>query len=68
MATFCVESVLRGYHVYKDLPWEPAIGTILPCEREVFNLHDPYAVAVMNRSVVVGHVPRFISAVCLMFL
>ena len=68
METLCVESVLRGYHIYKDLPWEPAIGTTLTCEREAYNIHDPYAVAVMNHGVVAGHVPRFISAVCSMFL
>ena len=68
MEMFCVESVLRGYHIYKDIPWEPAIGTTHPCEREAFNVHDPYAVTVMNHDVVVGHIPRSISAVCLMFL
>ena len=50
------------------LPWEPAIRTILTCEREAYNIHDPYAVAVMNHGVVTGHVSTFISTVCLMFL
>ena len=68
METFCADSILRGYHIYKDIPWEPAIGTILPCEREAFNLHDPYAVAAMNHGVVVGHVSRSISALCSIFL
>ena len=69
METFCTESVLRGYlRIYKDIPWEPAIGTILPCEREAFNLHDPYAVTAMNHGVVVGHVSRSISALCSIFL
>ena len=27
----------------------------------LFNLHDPYVVAVMNQGVVVGHVPRLTS-------
>ena len=61
-----MDSVLRGYHIYKDIPWDP--GTTLPCEREAFNLHDPYAVTAMNHSVVVGYVSRSISAVCLIFL
>ena len=70
METFCADSVLRGYHIYKGIPWEPAIGTILPCEREAFNLHDPYAVAAMNHGVVVSHVSRSIaiSALCSIFL
>lgn len=32
------------------------------------NVHDPYAVAVVNEGVTVGHVPRAISSVCSSFL
>ena len=67
METFCIESILRGYHIYKDIPWEPAIGTTLPCERGAFNLDNPYAVAAMNRGVVVGRVST-ISALYSIFL
>ena len=67
METFCVESILRGYHIYKDIPWEPAIGTTLLCERGAFNLDNPYAVAAMNRGVVVGRVST-ISALYSIFL
>ena len=63
-----MDSVLRGYHIYKDIPWDPAIGTTLPCKREAFNLHDPYAATAMNHGVMVGHVSRSISAVCSIFL
>ena len=31
-------------------------------------MRDPYAVAVLNRGVIVGHVPRAISSVCYLFL
>ena len=68
METFPIESMVRGYHIYKDVPWKPVIVITLPCEREAFNLHNPYAVAVMNHGVVVGHIPRSTSAVCSMFL
>ena len=60
--------VIRGYHIYKDLPWVPVIGETFSCEREPFNIHDPYAVAIKDLEVVVGHVPRFISAAFTMFL
>lgn len=72
MYTFSVESVVRGYHEYKDI-WDAAIdGLELPCEREPGNPHDPSAVAVVKRSsgttVIVGHVPRLISMVCSIFI
>ena len=42
-----VESMVRGYHVYKDV-WSAAVGQRLPCKQERDNPHDPYAVAVME--------------------
>ena len=45
-ATMSFDSVIRGYHIYKDLPWVPVIGETFSCEREPFNIHDPYAVAI----------------------
>ena len=62
-----VESMVRGYHVYKDV-WSAAVGQRLPCKQERGNPHDPYAIAVTEGSVIVGHVPREISAVCSLFL
>ena len=44
--------------------WEAGIGQVLPCQREHSNVHDPYAVAVVNRGIVIGHVPPTISSVC----
>ena len=50
MYAFLVESVIRGYHEYKDI-WDAAIDVLeLPCEREPGNLHDLSAVAVVKRS------------------
>ena len=60
-------SVIRGFHVYKDV-WEPQTDEILICVRESANLHDPFAVAVTKGPMVVGHIPRRISALCSLFL
>ena len=46
----------------------PTLGEELLCERESGNLTDPYAVAVLNDTVTVGHVPQKISAACSRFL
>ena len=59
--------MIRGYHIYKDI-WPAPIGENLRCERESFNPADPYAVATLRGEVVVGHVPRIISAACSAFL
>ena len=40
-----VDSVIRGYHVYKDI-WVPMIGGILFCEQEPGNEEDHFAVTV----------------------
>ena len=64
---FTVESMIRGYHVYKDV-WESSIGEKLFCELEEKNRHDSNAVAVVKHGMVVGHVPRKISLICALFL
>ena len=57
---FAVESCVRGAMSTKNL-WDASVGEEMPCEW--------YAVAVMRRSAIVGHVPRRkISAVCSLFL
>ena len=66
-AELCVESCVRGHHVFKRT-WTPSVGEELSCKRESGNNKDPYAVAVMRRGTVVGHVPRKISAACFLFL
>lgn len=44
------------------------VGEVLPCKRESGNNKDPYAVAVMQRGTVVGHVLWKISTACSLFL
>ena len=46
---FAVESCVRGTMSAKNL-WDASVGEEMPCEW--------YAVAVMRRSAIVGHVPR----------
>ena len=70
--TFSIETVVRGYHVYKEI-WNAAVdGTELPCEREIGNARDPFAVAIKKATptgnVTVGHMPRVISPVCSVFI
>ena len=59
--TFSIETVVRGYRIYKEM-WSTAMdGTELPCEREIGNAHDP-------GNMTVGHTPRVISSVCSVFI
>ena len=44
------------------------MGEELGCTRQSDNIRDPYAVAVMKASTIVGHVPRRISAAASLFL
>ena len=60
---FSIEAMVRGYHEYKDI-WEAPVGGILQWQREVGNVHDTCAVAVMKEGTIVGHCPQKISAPC----
>ena len=62
-----VSSCVRGYHVYQ-YQWTPVINQELSCRREFNNMEDPYAMTIINNDTIVGHVPRKISAIGLMFL
>ena len=62
--TFEIDSC---YHAYGAI-WTPTIGKHLRCKREMANTEDPYAVAIMRRNMVVGYVPRKMSAACALFL
>ena len=70
--TFCIDSVVRGYHEYKSVWDNPLEDENLPCERETGNSHDPQAVAVKKMIdgtlQVVGHAPRRISSICSIFI
>lgn len=67
MDKFTVESVVRGYHIYKTI-WTPYIGEKLPLEAEDNNLHDRHAVAVIRNGTVVGHMPRNLLPLSWFFL
>ena len=56
--SFIIDSMIRGYHVYKDI-WSSFIE-VLHCRRDVWNHHSPFAIAhvVCKGTTVVGHVPR----------
>jgi len=59
--------VVHGYHAYKDI-WAAEIRSELLCFIEPHNREDRYAVAVMDGTSIVGHVPRKISYICYIFL
>ncbi len=60
-ASFSVEAMVRGYNAYKNI-WTAVVGEELPCQREIANPRDPFAVAVLKHEAIVGHVPRKISS------
>ena len=68
--TFTVNSMIRGYHIYKDIWENPTIGEELCCEREVGNPKDPLAIAVIKpiagENTVIGHVCT--SSLCSLFI
>jgi len=65
--SFTIASVVRGYHIYQDI-WVPTIDEELSCEREIGNSHDTFAVATRNEIGMVGHIPRFMSHICSVFI
>ena len=53
--------------MYQEI-WTPAEGETLICSRETHNREDPFAVAVLRKGEVVGHVSRSLLCVCSLFL
>ena len=51
-SSFCVEAMIRGYHVYEDI-WSAVVGEELPCKRERTNTADPFAVSVVKEETTV---------------
>ena len=45
MITLLFNSMLQGYHEYQMIWNNPIVGEELVCNRELGNIHDPYAVA-----------------------
>ena len=67
MEEFGRDCCIRGYHVHKKI-WREAIGEELECDREPENSCDCYAVCVKRSEVIIGHLPRKLLRVCLLFL
>ena len=61
--SFTVESVIREYHIYKEV-WSSVIGAVLVYHHDTQNCHNPFAVDICKGTTVVGHMPRQISAIC----
>ena len=60
--------LVRGYHGYKSA-WLPAVAReTLRLTTELTNPEDPFAVAVLKYSCVVGHTPRIVSQTVSFFL
>ena len=54
--TYTFDLSVRGYHIYHDR-LVAVVGKTLICRTECRNIHDVYAVAVVEGDVIVGHVP-----------
>ena len=67
MASFEIEPMVRGYHIYKDM-CSAVIDEECSCKREDGNRFDPFTVAVCNGDIVIGHVPRKISSFCSLYI
>jgi len=52
---------------YKDV-WSAVIDEEFPCKREDGNRFDPFAVAVFNGDIVIGHIPRKISSIWSLYI
>ena len=57
--------MVLGHHIRI---WMPRIGEELVCRREVGNIYDMYAVAILRGGDVVDHVLRTISTPCNVFI
>ena len=68
-ATHAVQTVVWGYHVYKEV-WGATVSQVLRCQQECGKVHDLYSVAIVDRKrhgwLCAG--PRAISALCSLFL
>jgi len=67
MATYSINSVVRGQHIYKEV-WTLFLGEALQCGR-AGDIQDLHAVATNKPGTgIVGHVNMEISAPCNIFL
>ena len=71
-SAFQFDSYVRHYHAYMNI-WEPLLGECLKCVKEPINKVDKHAAAVvrinsLSKEVVVGHMPKFISMIVIIFI
>ena len=66
ISSFSVESMVRGYHIYKDV-WGAVVGQEFPCKCEDGNRVDPFTVTAVRSNTVIGHL-RKISSICSLYL
>ena len=64
-----VERYIVGYHVYQQI-WNSVIGEVAITVREEDNVHDRYAVAILEQDIccTMGHIPCKISKECFYFI
>ena len=62
-----VQSYIRGYHTHQDI-WDPRIREVLLLQREPNNPEDKFAVAIIRRGNIVGHLPFNLASVVSAFL
>ena len=67
VAMLSVESMVRGYHVYKD-DWSPSVRDEFELEMEELNRHDRYAVVIKVSGDIVGHMPSEFSKIVYYFI
>ena len=61
---FIIDSCVRRHHISKEF-WTPKLGEELSYQHKEGNPNDVYAVAIKtDANIVVGHLPRKISAAC----
>ena len=67
---FAVECCVRGHHVYQK-EWEAEIGSKLTAQYETRPgalVQDKYAIALKQKDVIVGHIPKFLSKITYFYL
>ena len=67
---FTVECCVRGHHVYQK-EWEAEIDSKLTAQyktRAGALVQDKYAIALKQKDVIVGHIPKFLSKITYFYL
>ena len=67
---FTVECFVRGHHVYQK-EWKAEIGSKLTAQYETRPgalVQDKYAIALKQKDVIVGHIPKFLSKITCFYL